>query len=118
MSAGPETKASDPTTPSAAGPRQDPAERKRREARRRLLLGGAAALPVMLSVKRANAVNTWTQCAEILEAQNPDTVFGWSQFIAGARNYWGSVALFPPVCTEENIQMSFKNTSGLPKKKT
>ena len=96
----------DRDVPTASGQSEDAAERKRREARRRLLLGGVAALPVMFSVKRAHAQQTWTQCAQLLEDANPDTVFGWSNFIAGTRDAFGSFALFPPACTEENMESS------------
>ena len=47
-------------------------EAKRLEARRKFLLGGAAAIPALLTAKRANATITLTYCAQMLEQDNPE----------------------------------------------
>lgn len=102
MPEGPTTKLGNPERPTPNGHDESAAERKRREARRRLLLGGAAALPVVLSVKRANAMNTWTQCADLVQGEYGPPIFAdhWSQYVPWARDIWGSFATFPSICVE------------------
>lgn len=101
MPEGPTKKLENPERPATqTGHDENAAERKRREARRRLLLGGAAALPVILSVKQANAQATWTQCAELVSEQYPGQ---WSLLVGPLRDIFGSFAAFPSQCTTEEI---------------
>ena len=71
------------------------AEQKRRAARRRLLLGGAASVPILFTVRRAQAI-TWTECADQLGGNSDVT-----GLVPGLKKNRGSFADDFPPCQDQ-----------------
>jgi hypothetical protein len=83
------------------------AEQKRRAARRRFLLGGAAAVPVLFTVRKAQAI-TWTECAEQLGGGSDVT-----GLVPGLKKNQGSFADdFPPCQEMEDMLDAMDSTSS------